>query len=143
VESARAYGVETGIEGRWTDGWLARASYSAQRTEDGDTGDELSNAPRHLAKFHLRVPLWKDRIFAGGEVLYASSVQATKGGRVAGYWLANLTLFSQEIVKGLELSASIYNLFNTSYAQTPSDEHLQRVIPQDGRSFRLKLTYKF
>jgi iron complex outermembrane receptor protein len=45
--------------------------------------------------------------------------------------------------KGLELSASIYNLFDTKYGYPGGDEHVQDVLYQDGRTFRLKLTYTF
>jgi outer membrane receptor for ferrienterochelin and colicins len=143
LNNAQAYGTELALEGRWADGWLGRMSYTAQRAEDSDTGDELSNSPRQLAKFQLRVPLIQNQLFAGAEVQYVGSVQAVQGGRVNDYWVANLTLLSRELVKGLEISASLYNLFDTGYAVTGSEEHLQRVLPQDGRSLRVKLTYNF
>lgn len=143
LSRARAFGTELAAEGRWSDGWFGRVSYTGQRAEDGATGSELSNSPRHLAKVHVRVPLIKDRVFAGAEIQYGGSVKAVQSGRVDAYWSANLTLLSRELVKGLDLSASVYNLFDQHYAVTGSDEHLQRVLPQDGRSFRLKLTYRF
>jgi outer membrane receptor for ferrienterochelin and colicins len=143
IDSARAYGLELSAEGRWTNGYFARLSYTAQRAEDGNTGDELSNAPRHLAKLHGRVPLLGDRLQAGAEILYGGSVSAVQAGRVDDYWLVNLTLVSRRIIKGVEVSASIYNLFDRDYAVTGSEEHVQRTIPQNGRSFRIKLTYHF
>lgn len=57
--------------------------------------------------------------------------------------LANWTLFSRELVKNLEASASIHNLFDKKYGFPGGPEHLQDTIPQDGRTFRLKLTYRF
>lgn len=143
MNNVSAVGTELAAESRWANGWFSRLSYTAQRVEDSDTGDELSNAPHHLAKFHLRVPLLKDRLFAGAEVQYVSSIKAVQSGRVDDYWVANLTLLSRELVKGLEVSASLYNVFDQRYAITGSEEHTQRVLPQDGRSFRVKLTYKF
>jgi len=143
LNNARAFGTELAAESRWAAGWFARVSYTGQRVEDSDTGKELSNAPRQLAKFHLRVPLLKDHLFAAAEVQYVGSVKAVQSGRVDDYWVANLTLLSRELVKGLEISASVYNLFDERYAITGSEEHLQRILPQDGRSFRVKLTYKF
>lgn len=143
LNNARAFGAELAAEGRWADGWFGRLSYTAQRAEDRDSGDELSNAPRHLAKLHLRVPLIRDRLFLGTEIQYVGSLQAVQSGRVDDYWVANLTLLSRKLVEGLEISASIYNLFDQSYAITASEEHIQRVLPQNGRSFRVKLTYGF
>lgn len=143
LNNAQAFGTELALEGRWASGLFGRISYTGQRAEDSDTGDELSNAPRHLGKFHLRVPLIKDRLFAAAELQYVGSVQAVQGGRVDDYCVANVTLLSRELFKGLEISASVYNVFDQHYAITGSEEHIQRVLPQDGRSFRIKLTYKF
>ncbi len=53
------------------------------------------------------------------------------------------TLFSQRIVKGLEILASVYNLFDTDYAHPACTGHAQDLIWQDGRSFRIKATYRF
>jgi outer membrane receptor protein involved in Fe transport len=57
--------------------------------------------------------------------------------------VCNLTLYSQNLVKNLEFSASVYNLFDATYFYPASRFHLQDTIEADGRSFRLKLTYRF
>jgi iron complex outermembrane receptor protein len=62
---------------------------------------------------------------------------------IPGFFLTNFTLFNQNVLKGLEISASVYNLFDTRYGDPGGEEHRQDVIPQDGRSFRIKLTYGF
>jgi iron complex outermembrane receptor protein len=59
------------------------------------------------------------------------------------FFVANLTLLSRELWKNLELSGTLYNLFDEDYGAPASDEHLQDVISQDGRTFRVKLTYRF
>ncbi len=56
---------------------------------------------------------------------------------------ANLTLFSREIVKNLEVSASLYNLFDRRYRDPVAGDFRQPAIEQDGRTFRVKLTYRF
>jgi iron complex outermembrane receptor protein len=61
----------------------------------------------------------------------------------SGFLIANLTLFSHDVVKGLNVSASVYNLFDARYGYPGAEDHLQDVIQQDGRSFRLKLTFRF
>ena len=55
----------------------------------------------------------------------------------------NFTLFGQNLVKGLDLSASIYNLLDRHYSHPATPGHQQALIEQDGRSFRVKLTYRF
>jgi iron complex outermembrane receptor protein len=38
---------------------------------------------------------------------------------------------------------SAYNLFDTHYGYPGAEDHVQDVLPQEGRSVRLKLTYSF
>jgi outer membrane receptor for ferrienterochelin and colicins len=150
LENATAKGLELSLEGHWPSGLRGRASYTLQETEDTTTGQVLADSPRHLAKMNLSVPLWKNKVFAGGEFLYTSSratINQTQGivtaGSAASYGIFNLTLFSQNLVKGLDVSATVYNLFDNKFYDPATPYHLQNTIQQDGRSFRVKLTYRF
>ena len=142
MDRAETFSGELGVEGRWTNGWFGRLSYTAQRAEDGN-GLELDNSPRHLAKAHVRVPLLKDRLFFGVELQRIGSAKAVQSGRVDAAWFANATLFGRKIVEGVEISASVYNLFNQQVGNTGFDEHRQRILDQNGRSFRVRLAYRF
>ncbi|HWI57857.1 MAG TPA: TonB-dependent receptor, partial [Bacillota bacterium] len=143
VDQARGKGVEFELEGRYAGGLIARASYALQRTEDAHTGQELSNSPRHLVRATLIAPLYRDKLFTGLELQYESQVRTLGGDALDGFYVVNWTIFSQRIVKNLELSASLYNLFDIPYANPGAAEHRVADIPQDGRSFRVKLTYRF
>ena len=55
----------------------------------------------------------------------------------------NLTLFSRELLKGLEMSASVYNLLDRTYSDPATSFHTQDLLVRDGRMFRFKLTYRF
>ena len=61
----------------------------------------------------------------------------------AGFGVFNFTLFSHNLVKDLDVSASVYNLLDEHYADPSTSAHLQDQIPQSGRSFRINLTYHF
>jgi len=67
-------------------------------------------------------------------------------GEVAGHTVTNLTLRQPERATGLSISFSVYNLFNSKYAD-PASSALANLgldaIPQPGRNFRVKLTYTF
>ena len=56
--------------------------------------------------------------------------------------VANLTLVARASAGRFDLSASVYNLFDERYADPGSPEHRQDLIPQDGRNFRLKLSWQ-
>ncbi|MCX7006292.1 MAG: TonB-dependent receptor, partial [Kiritimatiellaeota bacterium] len=146
LDTVNTKGVETELEWRHASGVRLRAGYSLQRAEDANTGARLSNSPEQLAKFRVLLPLVPERVFTGLEVLYAGRADALPDRATPhadAYWIANLTLFSQKLVEGLEISASLYNLLNTGYAVPVGAEHMQDLIYQDGRSLRVKLTYRF
>ena len=143
IDEIRAQGVEWEISGRRQNGLEGKISYAYQQSEDLGTSGKLFNAPSHLVKLHLTVPLYRDTVFLGFESLYTSSRITSSLDSLSGFWLNNLTLFSQDLRPGLDLSASIYNLFDQRYFDPAGPEHLQSRIQQDGRTFRVKLTYRF
>jgi iron complex outermembrane receptor protein len=143
IDEAEALGVETELAGHWTNGLRARLSYTYTETRDTATDKILENSPRHLAKANLAVPLWRDKVFAGLEVQGMSGRKTVQGNHIGSVWLANVTLYSRELVKNLELSASLYNAFDRDYSDPLSSDYTQDVAPQDGRNFRVKLTYRF
>jgi iron complex outermembrane receptor protein len=143
LDTVNAYGATLEIEGKWENGLGGRASYTYQKTENDTTGEELENAPRYLVKLNLTAPVIKKKLFAGTEALYTSSRKTVQGNRTGGFWLTNLTLSSARLWDHVSLSASLYNLFDKEYGDPGSTEHLQDVIEQDGRTFRVKVTASF
>jgi len=143
TDQVRARGIEIELDGQWKSGVRGRISYSLQETEDIKTGERLSNAPEQLAKLNLSVPLFRTNIFAGIEVQYVGERLTLLRREADEFAVVNLTLFSRELVKGLEASATLYNLFDTRYGYPGAGEHRQDIIMQDGRTFRVKLTYRF
>jgi iron complex outermembrane receptor protein len=148
IDVAEAKGVELEAERLWHGGTRLRASYSWQSAKDGTTGARLSNSPRHLAKMNFTTPFFGDVWRAGSEIQYTGERTTPRGGTVGDFAVMNLTLTAERFAKNLEVSAGIYNLFDKKYADPPSTEHFDSLgrylnqIPQDGRSFRLKLTYR-
>ncbi|GEM_PF-4389752 len=59
------------------------------------------------------------------------------------HFVANLTVSGMNFIKGIECSASIYNLFDEHYDDPADGNHIQKMIEQDGRSFRFKFIYSF
>ena len=141
-DSVKAQGAEFEIAAQWA-ALRARASYTYTHTEDSATGQRLSNSPEHLGQLQLSVPIYRDKLFASMEFQAMSDRQTVRGNNVGPVWLVNATLFSQKIVKNLEFSASAYNLLDQHYSDPVSSDFIQDSIQQDGRQFRLKLTYKF
>ncbi|MCC6231612.1 MAG: TonB-dependent receptor [Verrucomicrobiales bacterium] len=142
ADANHAYGAELGLEYRWPSRGLLRASYSAQHAENIESGQRLFNAPEHLARLQARIPLWRDRIHLSPEIRYVDSSLGNQG-RIDGYWTTQITLFTRELLPGLEASATVYNLFNETIDHPISTEYIGNAMPQPGRTFRFKLTYRF
>ena len=144
-----AKGVELQAEGKWENGFSARVSYSYTDTKNISTGSQMNNAPRSLIKAALTTPIPLGKSFATLETVYTGSRLNSNQEKISGAALVNLTLLNRELIRGLELSASIYNLLDTRYAVPAAAEHVNslseqlRGITQDGISFRLKLAYRF
>jgi len=143
LANATSQGGEIELDGNWAHGWRTRLSYTYADARDGATGERLNDSPENLAKFSLTAPLWREKVFASLEILGMSERTTVHGNTVGGYWVANFTIFSREIAKGVELSAGVYNLFDKKYLDPVGSDFPEDAIQQDGRSFRLKLTYRF
>jgi len=138
-----ARGVEAEIEGKWDNGLLLRLSYTHAQTRDLQTNDRVEYSPENFLKSQVSVPLWRDKLFGSVELIYATDRLTLAHAHTGDMWLVNATLFAKELAPHLECSASIYNLLGQKYSYPGGTEHLMDMIEQDGRTFRLKLTYQF
>jgi outer membrane receptor for ferrienterochelin and colicins len=136
-------GLEGELEGKWSNGIEGHISYSIQASVDHRSNQFLSNSPRHLAKANLILPVVKKKLFAGLEGQFVSRRRTVQETEVGSYFLTNATLYGQKLWKGLEVSASVYNLFDKRYADPASADFRQQSIPQDGRSLRIQVTWRF
>jgi iron complex outermembrane receptor protein len=140
---ADATGVEIELDGHLADGLQGRASYSYVDAEQPVTHQPLTNSPQHLGKLDLSYPVVQQRLFASLDAQYTSSVQTLAGNTVSGFSVLNFTLLGHTLGKHLDLSASVYNVFNKKYFDPGRPEDPEDSIQQDGRNFRIKLTGRF
>jgi iron complex outermembrane receptor protein len=96
-----------------------------------------------MLKLNVAVPLWGRSLFASGEAQYMSTRRTITGANLPGYGIVNAGLFSRNLVRGLEISADVYNLFDQRYSDPVSADFLQPAIEQNGRTYRLKATLAF
>jgi iron complex outermembrane receptor protein len=142
-------GIELLAEGKWENGVSGRLSYSYQETKNLESGQSVANSPHSLVKGSLTAPLPLKKSFATLETIYTSSRLNANREKIDGAAICNLTLLNRDLLKGLDISASIYNLFDTRYSAPSGPEHINhlgealREITQDGITFRIKATYRF
>jgi iron complex outermembrane receptor protein len=106
-------------------------------------GIELTNSPREMVKLELRVPLDARNMTAGIDAQYESGRRTIAGTTAPGQVVTNLSFLAPLAFHRFDLSATAYNLFGVKYGIPSSDEFLQNVIPQDGRSFRVQTTLHY
>jgi outer membrane receptor for ferrienterochelin and colicins len=143
VDKITSKGMELEFKGHWDGGWEGKINYSHSNAQDRKSGARLTNSPVNLAKFNLIMPVIKERCFLGLEEQYTDKRKTLTGNEANDFMISNVTLFSKDSINGMEISCSIYNLFNKRYSDPGAAEHLQDAIEQDGRTFRLKVVYSF
>ena len=139
---AQTKGVEFELGARWANGVEGAISYSLQDSRNVATGDLLTNSPKQLAKVNLSVPLVEKKLFASVDAQYVSKVRTIAQTELGGFLLINLIFSTHKITDRLDLSGGFYNLLDKRYADSGGLEHVQTSIPQDGRSFQVKMTYR-
>jgi outer membrane receptor for ferrienterochelin and colicins len=118
-------------------------SYSFQDVTNTTTRMPLTNSPKHLVQASLSVPVIKQKLFASMDLQYVSAIGTLTGHSTGSYVVPNFTLFSRNVFRGWEVSASLYNAFNEKYADPAGNGLEEDVILQDGRNFRIKIGYRF
>jgi outer membrane receptor protein involved in Fe transport len=135
-------GIEWELGAKWANGWEGTLSHTLQDSRDVVTGAVLSNSPKQLAKMNLSIPVVQTRFFASLDAQYVSERRTIAQTDLGGFFVMNLTLYSHKLTDRLDVSGGVYNLFDKQYAESGGLEHVETSIPQDGRSFRIKLTYR-
>jgi len=142
-DKAVATGVEVELDGHLAGGIKGSASYSYVNAEQPVTHQVLTNSPQHLGKLNLIVPVLQRRLFASADAQYTSAVQTLAGNTINGFSVLNFTLLGHALGKHLDLSGSVYNVFNKKYFDPGRPEDPEDSIQQDGRNFRVKFTVRF
>jgi iron complex outermembrane receptor protein len=88
--------------------------------------------------------MMKDKLSVGIEEQYMSRRRTVAGKYEPEFFITNVTFFTRQLQDRLEVSMSIYNLFDKQYGDPVSaDLKPLDTVQQDGRNYRVKLTYAF
>lgn len=142
--NAEINGLELELNGTFKNGNKGYINFAYQHSKDKETKEELINVPKLAGNIGISIPIIRDKVYASLEGHYVGKrLTKEEGIAVDPYFIANLTLLSKNLFRNLEISASIYNLFNEEYEDPAGEEHLQVKIPQNGRNFLIKSSYQF
>lgn len=141
-DTVNAKGVELSADKTWAWGGRLRGSLAFQNARYANSV-RLANSPQRLGKLNFSTPLPATGLRLGYELQYDSARRARDGTNLGGYALSNLHLVAESVLKGLDVTLGIRNLFDKTYAHPGSDANWQNAISQDGRSLRLEALYRF
>lgn len=142
ISKVNALGLELDLETRLRSGLTGYANYSLQEVKDDRTQLQLSNAPRHLVHIGAGYQLFS-LLEVSAEMQYETGRKTVYGTVTDPFLVTNLNIVAFHLSEGFTGSLSVRNLFNVSYSNPGGFEHRQPDITQDGRTFLVKLDYKF
>jgi outer membrane receptor protein involved in Fe transport len=143
LSEIRARGLELALGVNRGHGPSGQLSYSLQRTEERTTGVELTNSPGQIVQLQLRSPVPGLGAIVALDAQYMSARRTLAGNTVNAHTLTNLSLFAPKASGRFDLSAALYNVFDTRYGDPVGDGYLQDVIQQDGRNVRVRATLHY
>lgn len=138
-----AYGTELEAEQRWRNGRLLKASYTySLLTDENAHGAWAKASPQNLFKFHYAEPLFDNHLTLGLESIFIDQRKTESGGLAKSYELVNINLSSDKLIRGLDTSLGVYNVFDSHYQMLGVSDTLN-ILRMNGREFRLKLQMTF
>ncbi len=137
---ATGKGFEAEAEARFDNGIAARISHTFVRTRDRNRNNAMFNAPQHLVKAGVQMPI--SQFVLGVDARFVGERLALDGAAIDSAFVPSVTL-SSAADQRLSFSVSLYNPFNTEYADPGAEEHLQRAIRQDGRVALVRVGFAF
>ena len=143
VGAVGAEGVEFEADHVHSAGWRLRGSLGLQRARSAGSNEQISNAPRSLAKLNLSVPLAVSGTRAGLEWQRVGQRRTLGGQALPSHAVANLSLQYAPAGAPLTASASVYNLLAKHFDDPGGPDLAQDAVAQDGRQWRLQLAWHF
>ena len=148
LHSVTSQGIELEMKVKLRRGSYIAANYTYQEPEDGDTGERLPDVPTHKGNIMTNWRLskhfnWYNHLLIKGKTLRAKGDTRDD---ISGYCLLNTTLSARKFSEkfdGLELRASVYNLFDKNYVDPAPAATLPGDYPQPGRSFVFEVRHEF
>lgn len=133
-------GLEFELEAKRASGLSGRASYTLADARDDMQNVRLTSSPLHTAKFDASIPLTRF-VFVSPEWNYTSAQATYQQTRVSPSFLTNLSVLLRPPHGNWEISATGYNLLDRRWWSPVGYDLRQAQILQDGRTFRIKLSY--
>lgn len=142
LNRAESRGMEISLNAKQRNGLMATAAYSYQKGENQATESWLVGSPQHMMQGNISAPLFHTGIVGGLELQYLSPRLSLAGTELPSYVVLNATWLRKNLGRRLDVSASVYNLLNSAIFDPGAQQHVENMLRQPGRGFRVKLTLR-
>ena len=143
VEATSAQGVGVEAEARLTARVNLHGSYQFQQARLRGSESPLSNSPRHLSRAALTHRTAGGQLTSSTELLVVSRRLALDGTPSPAFALWNASVAAPLLLPHVTLQLDVRNILDHEYGDPGAEEHRQALIPQDGRTLRLRATWRF
>jgi len=143
IKGSSTDGAEIEFEKHWDNDIRLRTSAAYQHAKSGDNSPPI-NSPRNVGKLNISTPLFNANWRVAFEMQAYSKRHTEDATTTGGYSLANFTITAIKVLPNLDVAFGIRNLFDRDYGHVaPKSNGLQTTIPQDDRTYWLRMTYDF
>lgn len=144
TDDVASNGLELELRKFIGEGFSGFVALALQETENSETGEELPNSPNEMVDAGVSIPLTSGKIYLSVDASYVGERKSRDlTEEIDPYVVTNATISHNSLARNLEMSVSVYNLFNVNYGDPVSFDHVQVAIQQDTRTFGLQLKYIF
>jgi outer membrane receptor protein involved in Fe transport len=143
LNSAKSKGIEVQYDLRIKDGIKMFFAGSLITTENGNTNQQLTNAPKSTVTSGISIPLIGEKWSLAPQIQFTGSRKTITDETIGGMTSVNATVLGSDVLPNLDLSFGAYNLFDRDLASPGAEEHVQSSLPLYGRTVRAQATYHF
>jgi iron complex outermembrane receptor protein len=142
-DSVAAQGVEIELQGELPGRVNARLAQVLQRATPDRSSRTISNSPSAITTIVLDAPIPGSGAVVAFNGYYIGERRRVGTGMIDAAFVSNLSVSRRAPLRGLDVGFTIYNLFDAAYSDPGSVEHRQEVLPQDGRTAAVRLSWRF
>ena len=145
VEGIDTRGVEIEASHTFPGSRAVHFAYALQRPEDAATGDRLADVPTHIGRLSGNLPAGPYLLVSPAVSFRTARPRAAGDARpdLEGYTLVDVVVRGRNFHPRIEVAGTLQNLFDTRYADPSPVGGLPGDYPRPGRSFFVKMKYRF
>jgi outer membrane receptor for ferrienterochelin and colicins len=143
IGKAVSMGVEVSFEGHLEGDVLLRGGASVLEATDKDLDRDLPNSPQLLATGGVSYPLVDRWLYLSPEIHYLAERANLRDESIGTSFIANLILFTRELLPRSTLSFGVYNLTDEQNYSPGTAFHRQQRLPEMGRTYGAQFSWRF